>query len=180
MVAQDAVNHGQVVFHDVRQKQVLTLGDANGLGGEGGKGVEQGPCALRGFVSERHANAHGVTSRLFLCEHIGLSPSLVPFRCSDVLNVLGVSGFVFRMGHLRESPGRHGTFSLNRCEQRITSHALVQEFEPGLLPFGTLTFSVKHAKNGLRDGNQFFRWNPIVKDVGRGGLGSESAPNRAV
>ena len=101
----------------------------------------------------------------------------MPFRCSNVLNVIGVSGLVVRMGHLGESPGRHGTFSLNRFEQRITSHALVQEFEPGLLPFGTLAFSVKHAKNGLRDGNQFFRWNPIVKDVGRGGLGSESASN---
>ena len=154
------------------------MGDANGLGGEGGKGVEQGPCALRGFVSERHANAHGMTSRLLLFEHIGLSPLLVPFRCRNVLNFIGISGLVVRMGHLeRKSPGRHCALLLNRFKQCITSHALVQEFEPCLLPFGTLAFSVKNAKNGLRDGNQFFRWNPIVKDFGRGGLGSESAPD---
>ena len=96
MVAQDAVDHRQVVFDDVRQKQVLTLGDTNGIGGEGGKGVEQGSRALRGFVSERHANADRMTSRLFLMEHVGLSPLLMTFRCGNRVH-LGRVGWLVLM-----------------------------------------------------------------------------------
>ena len=119
-----------------------------------------------------------MTSRLFLCEHIGLAPvaHVLPVRQRAEFD----EGQWARGPHgpLREKAPEGIARSFNRIEQSLSPHALVQEFEPGLLPFGALTFTVEHAEDGFCDGDEFFSGNPIVQHVSRSRLGAESAPHQ--
>ena len=143
-ITQDAVHHRQVGFHHVGQEQILTLGDADGLGGVGGQGVEQVSRARRGFIAEGHADAHGKVAFLFLGEHVGLAPGFVSDRCGNFFQGGGSDGDVFRMRHLREDPRRHGTLARNRLEQGVTTHRLVEELEPRLLTLGPFSVAVEY------------------------------------
>ena len=174
-VPQDAVHHREVVFHDIRQQEVLALRHAQGLGGVGRQRIEQGAGARCGFVAQRHANAHGEVSGLFLWHHVGLAPGVVSHRRRDDLHHARRGGHMFIVRNLRKRSGRHGALALNGRQQGLAPHGLVQELEPRFLTLGAFAVSVKHSKDGFCDGNQLFCWHPLVKHVGRGGLGAESA-----
>ena len=164
-IQQDAVNHWKVGFNDIGQQQVLALRHANVLGGEGRQGVEQHPGALRRFVAQWDANAHGKTSRLFLGHDVGLAPCFMPHRGGNGFHQLWVLGLMLRKINLGEFATGHLAFALNGGEQGFSPHVLVQEFEPGLLTLGTFAFSVEHAQNGFGNGDQLVHGNPLVKHI---------------
>ena len=177
-IAQDAVHHRQVGFHDVGQEQILALGDADGPGGVGSQGVEQVSRARRGFVAEGHAYAHGKAALLFLGEHVGLAPGFVSDGRRNLLHGRGSDGDVFRMRHVREGPRRHGALTRNRFKQRIASHGLVEELEPRLLALGPFSVAVKHPEDGLGDRDEFVGGHPLVQDFGRGRLGAKPTSHK--
>ena len=71
----------KVRLDDVRQQQVLGLGDTDGAAGQWLQGIQQRAGSFRRFVTERNAYADGMQSVLLLGQDVRLSPRFVADGC---------------------------------------------------------------------------------------------------